>query len=188
MGDEFGGRDSVGAAIVVGSTNPEKIAAVRQVGGSLFESCTVSGIAVASGVADQPLSDDETIRGAEARAQAAMRHHPSSYSVGIESGVAPTGNHLYGFTWVAVLSESGELARACSARIQLPTEVAREIQRGLSLEQAMLKTTLIPDMGRRGGAMGYLTAGAVTRADATLQALWFAFSHFMHPTPIWRAG
>ncbi|CAN5717506.1 hypothetical protein BH23GEM6_BH23GEM6_13340 [soil metagenome] len=89
------------AVIIVGSTNPEKLAAVREVVGTLFERSSVSGIQVTSGVADQPLSNEETMKGAEGRARAAMEARPSAYAVGIESGVAPMRARLYGFTRVA---------------------------------------------------------------------------------------
>jgi len=58
--------------VVVGSTNPVKIAAVAAVLGRTGTGAHVDGIAVPSGVRDQPEGDDETIRGARQRAQAAL--------------------------------------------------------------------------------------------------------------------
>ena len=58
-------------SIAVGSTNPVKLAAARAVLGALAPSATIASVAVASTVPDQPFGDDETIRGALARASAA---------------------------------------------------------------------------------------------------------------------
>ena len=57
--------------IAVGSTNPVKIGAVRGVTERIVPGVRVEGIAVDSGVSDQPWGDEETIRGAVARARAA---------------------------------------------------------------------------------------------------------------------
>jgi non-canonical (house-cleaning) NTP pyrophosphatase len=55
-------------AIAVGSTNPVKIGAVRAILEPLAPNASIAGVAVRSTVRDQPLGDDETIRGALARA------------------------------------------------------------------------------------------------------------------------
>ena len=57
--------------IAVGSTNPVKIGAVHAVLARIAPEATVEGVAVPSGVRDQPWGDEETIRGALARAHAA---------------------------------------------------------------------------------------------------------------------
>jgi inosine/xanthosine triphosphatase len=164
--------------IVLGSSNPAKLLAVSRAAGHAFPGAKVRGVDVPSAVAAQPLSDVETLRGAEARARVAMEMHPADFTVGVESGVATFEGRLYGFTWVAVLSPEGEFGRGCSARIELPEAVVERVSRGMSLEEALIATGGAPGIGRAGGAMGLLTGGAVTRADATVHALHFAFSRF----------
>ena len=58
--------------VAVGSTNPVKIAAVAAVLARCGWTASVVGVAVASGVRDQPFGDAETIRGATQRARAAL--------------------------------------------------------------------------------------------------------------------
>lgn len=55
--------------ILVGSTNPVKIAAAKESFAQFFpeEDLHVEGIGVASGIPDQPMSDDETFQGAKNR-------------------------------------------------------------------------------------------------------------------------
>ncbi|MGH2451113.1 MAG: DUF84 family protein, partial [Candidatus Limnocylindria bacterium] len=56
----------------VGSTNPAKLEAVRRALARLAPGCAVEGYPVDPGVGRQPLGDDETRAGAEARARAAL--------------------------------------------------------------------------------------------------------------------
>jgi inosine/xanthosine triphosphatase len=171
------------AGIVVGSSNPAKLAAVRQMAGQLLPGHEVTGLDTISGVSDQPSSDEEALRGAENRARAAMRALPSAFAVGIESGISSFADGLFSFTWVAILSSDGEMGRACSARIELPAAIAAELVAGLDLETAMLKATREVGLGTGGGAFGHLTGGTVTRTAATLQALHLAFTRFTFMAP-----
>jgi inosine/xanthosine triphosphatase len=171
------------SGVVVGSSNPVKLDAVRQMAARLLPGHEVIGIETGSGVSDQPGSDEEALRGAENRARAAMRLLPSAFSVGIESGISSFADGLFSFTWVAIMNESGDMGRACSARIELPAMIVAELAAGLDLEAAMLKTTRETGLGTRGGAVGHLTGGVVTRTAATVQALHLAFSRFTFVAP-----
>ena len=62
--------------VAVGSTNPVKVGAARRVVTRLAAVVEVTGVAVPSGVPDQPWGDEETIRGARTRARAAG-HRPA---------------------------------------------------------------------------------------------------------------
>src|SRR5579862_2207809 len=95
-------------SVAVGSTNPVKIVAVQAVLARIAPSASVEGIAVASGVPDQPFGDDETIRGARARAIAARISLASNLGVGIEGGVVemPDGS-MRTCAWAAVASSDG---------------------------------------------------------------------------------
>ena len=75
------------ARIAVGSTNPVKVGAVRAVMERLGGAGDVSGVSVPSGVPDQPWGDEQTIRGALARARAAREVSDADLGVGIEGGV-----------------------------------------------------------------------------------------------------
>src|SRR5688572_10893049 len=94
--------------IAVGSTNPVKIAAVRGVLGPLAPNAIVHGVAVASNVPDQPFGDDETIRGALARAMAARAALGAELGVGIEGGVVeePDGS-MRTCAWAAIVDSHG---------------------------------------------------------------------------------
>jgi len=153
--------------VVVGSTNPVKIGAVRAVLQRLAPDVDVSGHAVPSGVPDQPWGDDETIRGALARARGACAMDGVELGVGIEGGVvASADGSVRTCAWAAVVSRDGRQGVGGSLAMQLPERVAHLVRDGMELGHAMDRVTGVQDVKRGAGAVGILTAGLVSRQDA----------------------
>jgi inosine/xanthosine triphosphatase len=77
----------------VGSLNEPKLAAVRSAIGAYAPDAQVEGVAVTSGVPDQPIGFDEIICGARNRAARAFSGLRCDLAVGIEDGLValPTG-------------------------------------------------------------------------------------------------
>jgi non-canonical (house-cleaning) NTP pyrophosphatase len=98
--------------VVLGSTNPAKLRALEEVVARILPGAEVVGVDVASGVAEQPRSDVEALRGAEQRGRAAIAARPANYGVGLESGVADFDGGLFCFTWAAVIA-----ARRCGLQV-----------------------------------------------------------------------
>ena len=73
----------------VGSVNEPKLAAVRSALGAYAPDATVEGIAVDSGVPEQPVGFDEIIRGARNRAAGAASQSSCDLGIGIEDGLIP---------------------------------------------------------------------------------------------------
>ncbi|KAL7818673.1 NTPase [Trichoderma aethiopicum] len=95
--------------VVVASRNPVKISAATEAFRGMFPSAEFSftGLSVPSGVADQPMTDAETLQGARNRAQNARDAEPQAeYWVGIEGGVDDSGGSMETFAWVVVLGRT----------------------------------------------------------------------------------
>jgi len=77
----------------VGSLNGPKLAAVRSAIGAYAPDAQIEGVAVESGVPDQPVGFDEIIRGARNRAARALSEQRCDLAIGIEDGLValPTG-------------------------------------------------------------------------------------------------
>ncbi len=73
----------------VGSVNEPKLAAVRSALGAYAPGATVEGVAVDSGVPEQPVGFDEIIRGARNRAAGAVSGPSCDLGIGIEDGLVP---------------------------------------------------------------------------------------------------
>ena len=153
--------------IAVGSMNPVKIGAVRTVLARIAPHARVEGVAVKSGVSDQPWGDDETIRGAIARGRAARDALHADWGVGIEGGVIDTnGEIVRTCAWAAIVGRDGELGVGGSLSLELPRQVGALVRGGMELGQAMDAVTGQHDVKRGAGAVGVLTAGLVTRQAA----------------------
>jgi inosine/xanthosine triphosphatase len=73
----------------VGSVNEPKLAAVRSAIGAYAPDAKIEGVAVASGVPEQPVGFEEVIRGARNRAARAASGSPCDLGIGIEDGLIP---------------------------------------------------------------------------------------------------
>ncbi|MGH7671188.1 MAG: inosine/xanthosine triphosphatase [Gemmatimonadaceae bacterium] len=166
--------------VVVGSTNPVKINAVRAVLARAGLQVVVEGRAVPSSVRDQPVGDEETIRGAVARAHGALEAGGADLGVGIEGGVVnePEGA-MRTCAWAVVVSPDGRQGVGGSLAMPLPGVVADAVRGGLELGYAMDRLTGARDTKRGAGAVGILTAGLVDRQQAYEMLVAYALAPFL---------
>ena len=153
--------------VAVGSLNPVKIGATRAVLQRLVLQVRVEGVAVASGVPDQPWGDEETIAGARTRAEAARCALDADWGVGIEGGVValPDGG-VRTCAWAVIVNREGKVGTGGSLSLELPPPVAELVRGGLELGHAMDTVSGQHNVKQGLGAVGILTAGAVTRQGA----------------------
>lgn len=160
--------------IVVGSANPAKIGPVRDVMARYVPGLEVRGFAAPSGVAEQPISFEETRQGALNRARAALGQPGASWGLGLEGGVefGPDGTAwLFG---VVAAAHAARLSFARSASLELPPEVARRVRAGEELGPVMDELSGVRNSKQQLGAVGFLTGGALSRADVWRQTLVLA--------------
>lgn len=168
--------------IAVGSTNPVKIGAARAVLGPLAPTASIVGIAVTSTVPDQPVGDDETIRGAIARARAAIAATSADLGVGIEGGVVEESDGgMRTCAWAAIVDAQGRSGVGGSLAMALPPRVAEMIRRGTELGHAMDALVGEHDTKRGAGAVGILTGGLVDRQRAYEVLVTYAVARFVTP-------
>ncbi len=169
-------------SIAVGSGNPVKIGAVRAILAPLAPNASIEGVVVASTVPDQPFGDDETIRGALARATAARAALGADLGVGIEGGVvAHADGSMRTCAWAAIVDGNGRSGVGGSLAMTLPSEVARMIRDGIELGHAMDRLVGAHDTKRGAGAVGILTAGLVDRQRAYEVLVSYALAPFLTP-------
>jgi inosine/xanthosine triphosphatase len=154
--------------------------------GELWPAARVEALAVDPGVPDQPLSDEQMVAGALARAAAARTVLDADLGVGLEGGVhrSPWGLLLTG--WVAVVDRSGRQGLGSGGRLPLPAVLAEAVLAGEELGPAMDRLAGQHDTRRGPGAVGILTRGLVRRDEAFRVAMAYAIAQFLHPT--WYHG
>ena len=162
--------------VAVGSMNPVKLAAVRAVLQQLVPSMRVDGVAVASGVPDQPLGDAQTIAGAATRAHAARAALDADLGVGIEGGVVETPTGMRTCAWAVVATRDGATHVGGSLSMPLPDAVAVLLRDGVELGHAIDRLIGTENIKHGAGAVGILTEGLVSRQQAYEVILAYALA------------
>lgn len=163
--------------VVVASQNCVKVSAARKAFAGMFPSdnFTFIGVGVESGVSDQPMTDDETLRGATNRAKNAQSAEPvADYWVGIEGGLERKAGVLESFGWMVVVSKNGAKSVSRTSTFVLPAKVAKLIDQGMELGDADDAVFHRVDSKHSHGTVGVLTEDFVTRESYYEQALALA--------------
>jgi inosine/xanthosine triphosphatase len=172
----------VNPVFAVASSNPVKLDAVRLGAGRLFEGVTVLAVSGDSNVSEQPFGDDETQRGAIARATGALRTCPQAdFGAGLEGGVLDAPDGLYCIAWCAVISAAGELGLASAGNFLLPPKVAELVRQGVELGHADDIVFGRQNSKHKDGAIGVLTGGRVTRTEYYAPMVTRALLRFINP-------
>ena len=168
--------------LIVASKNPVKIAAVATAFETLFEKpASVQGVKVMSGVSNQPMSDEETQRGALQRATAARKKEPTAdLWVGIEGGIQDPPNLQQGmmaFAWIVVISKKRR-SFSRTATFPLPEPIARLVRAGHELGEADDIVFGKSNSKQQEGAIGILTGGKIDRQALYAHAVTMALLPF----------
>ena len=169
--------------IVVTSFNPVKNEAVMEAFGNRFplHDIRVIPVQVDSGVADQPMSDDETLRGARNRvAEARLKIPDADFWVGLEGGLDFFDQHLMAFAWMVVSGPDNRSSETRSMTLPLPPRVQALVESGLELGDANDRVFSTLNSKQGGGAYGLLTDGLMTRESIYTQTLILALIPFVH--------
>ncbi|RMF44876.1 MAG: non-canonical purine NTP phosphatase [Anaerolineae bacterium] len=163
--------------LIIASQNPVKIAAALAGFQRMYpqETFNAQGIDVPSGVSDQPMSDEETRRGARNRAERARAEYPqANYWIGIEGGLHPDAETFLALAWVHVIAADGRRGEARSGAFHIPPPVSALVREGLELGDADDIVLGQSNSKQKNGAVGLLTGNALTRADFYEQAVLLA--------------
>ncbi|MCB9809839.1 inosine/xanthosine triphosphatase [Candidatus Peribacteria bacterium] len=170
--------------VVVASRNPVKIAAAEQVFVRSFPHAAlqVTGVSVPSGVADQPLTAEETLLGAENRVRHAQQQLPeATYTVGIEGGVAWQEGRLMCFAAIVVAGPGGQTQCLMTPYFWLPPAVAELVERGVELGDADDQVFGHSNSKQQMGAVGILTQGQIDRQALYAHTLQLCIIPFCRP-------
>ena len=168
--------------VAVGSRNPIKIEAARRAMQRLWPQADFQGIDVPSGIAAQPMTDDEAILGARNRAERALAALTgATHGVGIEGNVAESAYGMFVTGWAVVIDQRGQLGIGAGGRFLLPAPLAEQVRQGVELGLLMDHFTGRANTKQQEGAVGILTGGALGRADALAVAVTMALTRFTVP-------
>jgi inosine/xanthosine triphosphatase len=179
--------------VIVGSTNPVKIAATLEGFLRMFpgEKINIEGVAVASGVRAQPMTTTETRCGAFFRAHdlctsGNLGNYDADYYVGLEGGIAETDwsireEEYEAFAWIVVIAKDGRIGRARTGSYSLPPTVVHLIKQGKELGEADDIVYGRTNSKQGNGSTGILTGDVITRQAFYAHAVVLALIPFKNP-------
>jgi inosine/xanthosine triphosphatase len=168
--------------IVVGSKNPVKISAAQTAICDVLSLKEVEcvGINAPSSVAEQPMTTEETKRGAVNRIQYCQQHIRADFYIAIEGGVDQFEYGPATFAFVAIANQKHmSIGRSCN--LPLPSVIYQALKSGEELGDVMDRLFNTDNVKQKQGAIGLLTNGLATRESIYRQAIILAMAPFIHP-------
>jgi len=162
--------------VAVGTSNDLKLHAVRNVFCSIYNDIELFKLPVDSGVGAQPW-DEETITGAKTRAAAALTQATDAhFGVGIEAGLLwnEQAHHYYDVQYCAIQDRGGRVTTGHGSGFYYPQIILDGVKAGGTVGEVMSKVTGINDIGKKQGAIGYLSKELLSRETLTEQAVLMA--------------
>jgi inosine/xanthosine triphosphatase len=163
--------------VLIASENPVKINATKKAFEEVFtDRFEFEGISTDSLVSDQPISNEETLKGANNRLQN-IQHLEADYFVSIEGGVDLLDNNYEAFAWV-VISDKNKVGKAKTATFPLPIKISNLIKEGYELGDADDIVFKRSNSKQKNGAVGILTDNLINRTDYYTHAIILALIPF----------
>ena len=168
--------------IVVGSTSPVKVNAVKQAFSEYYTDFSIESVSIPSGVNPFPWSDDEMLRGAMNRAKGALEEVPGAdYALGLEGGLQELGEWMM-VKQLAVVISMGEIGVGVSSGYDCPKGILEKIKPQKESSRENIDSffgsqEILSDKG----PIGILTKFKMTRTDSSRDAVLCALTRFVSP-------
>lgn len=169
--------------VAVGSKNPVKINSVKIAFERVWpnESWKIEGVNVKSDVSDQPMSDEESIRGAGNRAQKALKKLSADFGVGLEGGLQKISGIWFDSGWMVVVDKSGHKGIGSSVKSPVPKKIMKiVVGEKQELSFAIDKIFNAKNLKQNQGHFGVMTKNLITRTTGYTDGLIMALTAFIH--------
>lgn len=166
--------------IIIASRNPIKINATKLAFEQMFPNKVFQfeGVSISSDISDQPMSNNETLKGAINRSNnAKLEYMDADYWIGIEGGVEKKGNEMQVFAWIFIQSKEME-GKARTATFDLPKKIIELIDSGMELGDADDIIFNRKNSKQKNGAVGILTKDLIDREKYYTHAIIMALIPF----------
>jgi inosine/xanthosine triphosphatase len=166
--------------IIIASRNPIKINATKLAFEQMFPDkiFQFEGVSISSDISDQPMSNNETLKGAINRSNnAKLEYMDADYWIGIEGGVEKKGNEMQVFAWIYIQSKE-MVGKARTATFDLPKKIIELIDSGMELGDADDVIFNRRNSKQKNGAVGILTKDLIDREKYYTHAIIMALIPF----------
>lgn len=167
--------------VLVGSTNPVKINAAKSTLQRAFSGAdiVVQSLNAPSGVADQPMSEAETLAGARNRVAFCQQAQAADFYVAFEGGVDEFEYGVATFAYV-VVATADQVSVGRTADLPLPRQFYQDLLAGRELGDVLDERFHTTNVKQKGGAIGLLTNHLESRESTYQQALMLALAPILH--------
>jgi inosine/xanthosine triphosphatase len=170
--------------VLVGSENPVKVGATREVFSKYFGETEVTGIEVSSKVSAQPVGE-ETFEGARNRALELKKLNEeknlgAGFFVGIEGGITKLYSKWFALGAGCVIDNQGRSSYGVSPYFELPENIVDQLLSGDELGDVMEKITGKDNIRQTEGAIGFLSKGMMDRKRLYVHCLIAALVPFLN--------
>lgn len=158
-----------------------KIEAVKEAFEAVWPDKTweVEGVEVKSGVANQPMSDWESIKGARNRAKKALKLLKADFGVGLEGGLQQIGRYWFDCGWEVVVDKKGREGVGSSIKMEAPNKVMKMIREGKELGEIIDLIFKRENAKQAEGYFGLMTNKVITRKDGYREGVISALARFL---------
>ncbi len=160
--------------ILVGSTNPVKINAVKAVMYRVYSDSEIIPLKVESGVSTTPFGEDQIVQGALNRARNTFERAPGDIAIGMEGGIVAKFDRYFLTGWCAILDKAGHSQFGCGVYMPISEKIVDLVKLGMELGEVIDKLTGIRDTKYKVGSIGILTNNLMTRQQAWEAAIIYA--------------
>ncbi|OQA68246.1 MAG: NTPase [Candidatus Diapherotrites archaeon ADurb.Bin253] len=169
--------------VAIGTENKAKIKAVESIIKEVWKDVEFSYHKTNSLVKDQPLSDEEAIKGAINRAKEAINKGDADYGIGLEGTVNTNNYGMFLHGWVTIVDKYGNIGFGQSASVHIPKTIEQRIKKGEELGPIIqeLMNDEKNSIRHNEGTNGILTGGLYTRVKEFEDATRCALSRFVAP-------
>lgn len=166
--------------IIISTENRAKIEAVETVFKQVWPELEIISEKFSSDVADQPLSEEEGIQGAN---NARQKYSDADYFVGLEGYVNTNQYGMFLAGAVAVIRNDSATGIGISAKMQLPDFIKDKINKGAELGPIIkeLANDVEENIKHHDGTNGILSKGLYNRVDEFKDATKCALTRFQTP-------
>lgn len=167
--------------VVVGSTNPVKVNAAQSTLQRAFADAqiVVEGLDAPSGVAEQPMDEEETLQGARNRVAFCQQAKAADFYIAFEGGVDEFEYGVATFAYV-VVATAERISVGRTADLPLPRQFYKDLQSGRELGDVLDERFHTSNIKQKGGAIGLLTNHLESRESTYQQALMLALAPILH--------
>ncbi len=170
--------------VLVGSQNPVKIEATKEVFRKYFDQTNIIGINVPSEVSAQPV-DEEMFEGAKNRALqlkkiSEKKNFEADFFIGIEGGIIKLYSRWFASGVACLIDNQGRFCYGLSPCFELPGYIVDKLLSGSELGVVMEQISGKNNIKQEEGAIGFLSKGMMDRKNLYIHCLIAALVPFIN--------